>query len=123
METRYARLAYLNFESAFTARAEEPANEFPLYAEAGFTPWKRLMLVGSLENVVSVRSTHEQKEDFMKLGIRAIINVWGDGFASIFRRAQQHQPNVNFELGYNDIVTGRNTDDAIEVFTKVGIVF
>ena len=123
METRYARVAYVNVEGAFTARNEDPANEFPLLFEAGFTPLTRLMLVGSLESVVAGRSTHEQEEEFSKWGLRAIINIWGDGFANVFRRAQQNQASVNLELGYNDVFEGRNTDDAYEVFGKIGVFF
>ena len=119
-ETRYARVAFVNLEGAFTARNEEPANEVPFVVEAGITPLKRLMLVGSLESVVSVRSTHEQLEDFTKWGLRGIVNVVGDGFASVFRRGT---PTVNLEVGYNDVVAGRNTADAFEVFGKVGVSF
>lgn len=120
METRYAGVAFVNFESGLNLRNEEPANEVPLVLEAGFTPLKRLMLVGTHESVFSIKSTHEHPEEFSKLGLRAIVNVWGDGFASVFRDGS---PTVNVEVGYNDIYAGRNTADAFEVFTKLGIFF
>lgn len=119
-ETRYARVAFVNVEGGFTARNEDPANEFPLVGEVGFTPFKRLMLVGSMDAVVSVNSTNEQEESFAKWGLRGILNVWGDGFASIFRTGG---PTVNLEVGYNDVFEGRNTADAFEVFGKVGVFF
>ncbi|MBI3321258.1 MAG: tetratricopeptide repeat protein, partial [Candidatus Omnitrophica bacterium] len=53
VERRYAKVAFVNLEGGFTARTEEPANEFPLFVEVGLTPLKRLMLVGSLDAVVS----------------------------------------------------------------------
>lgn len=114
------KVAFLNFEGGFTARAKEPANEVPLVAEAGFTPFRRLMLIGSLESVLSIKSTNEQVEDFSKWGLRAVVNVWGEGFGSIFREGK---PTVNLEVGYNDIFAGRNTADAYEIFGKVGIAF
>jgi len=120
-ETRYAGVAFLNFESAFTARNEDPANEVPLVFEAGFTPFKRLMLVGSLESVMSIKTTREQEEDFAKWGVRAILNVWGDGFASVFR--EDVGTTVNVEMGYDDIFYGRNTADAFELFMKLGFFF
>lgn len=120
-ERRWAKVMFVNLEGGFTARNEDPANEFPIVLEAGFTPFKRLLLVSSLDAVVSERSTHEQAEDFWKWGIRAIVNVWGDGFASVFRKTGG--PTVNLEVGYNDIFAGRNTADAFEVFGKVGITF
>lgn len=119
-ETRYAKVAFFNAEAGFTARRKAPANEVPLVAEAGFTPLKRLMLIGSLESVLSLKSTHEQEEDFSKWGLRAVVNVWGEGFASIFREGKS---TVNLEIGYNDIFAGRNTADAYEIFTKVGVSF
>jgi hypothetical protein len=119
-ETGYAKVAFINIEGAFTARNEDPANEVPLVLEGGFTPFKRLMLVGSLDSVISVKSTHEDTEDFSKWGIRAIVNVWGDGFASVFRSGEA---TVNVEIGYNDLYAGRNTADAFEVFGKVGVSF
>lgn len=119
-ETRYAGTAFVNLEGGFTARNEDPANEFPLFVEAGFTPFKRLMLVGSIDSVLSVKSTHEDREDYAKWGIRAIVNVRGDGFASIFRTGG---PTINLEAGFNDIFAGRNTTDGYEVFGKVGIFF
>ena len=118
-ETRYARVAFVNLEGAFTARQGDPPNEFPLFAEAGFTPLKRLMLIGSLDSIVSAMPT-EHEESFFKWGLRGILNVWGDGFASVFRTGG---PTVNLELGYNDVADGRNTADAFEVFGKVGIFF
>lgn len=120
MEIRYARVAFVNLEGAFTARNEDPANEFPLLFEAGFTPFKRLMLVGSLESTISVNSTHEQIENFAKWGVRAIFNLWGDGFASVFREGEQ---TVNVEVGYNDVFAGRNTADAFEIFGKLSFFF
>jgi hypothetical protein len=120
-ERRWAKVMFVNIEGGFTARNEDPANEFPIILEAGFTPFKRLMLVSSLDAVVSQRSTREQAEDFWKWGIRAILNVWGDGFASVFRKTGT--PTINLEVGYNDVVAGRNTADAFELFGKVGITF
>lgn len=119
-ETRYAKVAFVNLEGGFTARIEDPANEFPMVLEAGITPFKRLMLIGSLDAVVSVNSTNEEEENFAKWGLRGIVNVWGDGFASVFRTGG---PTVNLEIGYNDIFAGRNTADAFEVFGKLGIFF
>ena len=119
-ETRYAKVAFVNVEGGFTARADTPANEFPTFLEAGFTPLKRLMLIGSLDSVVSVNSTNEDEENFSKWGLRGILNLWGDGFASVFRSGG---PTVNFEVGYNDIFAGRNTADAFEIFSKLGIFF
>ncbi len=119
-ELRYAGVAFVNLESGFTARNEEPANEIPLIFEAGFTPLSRVMLVGSLDNVFSVKSTHEFPEEWVKVGLRAIVNVWGEGFANVFREGA---PTVNLEVGYTDIVEGRNTADAFEVFGKVGVFF
>ncbi len=55
-----------------------------------------------------------------KWGVRGIWNVWGDGFDSVFRSGGA---TVNLELGYNDVVAGRNTADAFEVFGKVGVSF
>jgi len=118
-ETRYARVAFVNLEGAFTARRGDPPNEFPLFAELGFTPFKRLMVVGSLDAIVSARPT-EDEESFAKWGVRGILNVWGDGFASIFRTGG---PTVNVEVGYNDVFDGRNTADAFEVFTKAAVFF
>ncbi|PIQ84017.1 MAG: hypothetical protein COV75_04435 [Candidatus Omnitrophica bacterium CG11_big_fil_rev_8_21_14_0_20_63_9] len=120
LETRYDRVAFVNVEGGFTARNEDPANEVPLVFEAGFTPLRRLMLVGSLESVFSIKSTNEAVEDFSKVGLRGIFNVWGDGFASVFRDGG---PTVNVELGYTDIVAGRNTSDSFEVFGKIGVFF
>jgi hypothetical protein len=120
-ETRYAGVAFLNLEGAFTARNEDPANEFPILFEGGCTPLKRLMLVGLLEAVISVKSTDEQTEDFAKWGARAILNLWGDGFTSIFRTTGG--PTVNVEVGYNDVFAGRNTADAFEIFGKIGVFF
>jgi hypothetical protein len=122
-ETVYDRSAFINLEGGFTSRYGDPANEFPLVVEAGFTPLKRLMLVGSLESALSVKSTHEDTEDFAKWGVRAIFNVWGDGFASVFKRVRQNQPSLNLEVGYNDIFAGRNTDDAFQIFSKIGVFF
>ena len=119
-EVRYAGVAFVNLEGGFTARNEAPANDFPFLMEAGFTPLKRLMLVGSFEGVVSERMTHEQIENYVKWGVRAIVNLWGDGFASIFHAGQ---PTVNFELGYDNIFAGVNTAQAFEVFTKLGVSF
>ena len=120
-QTRYAGVAFVNLEGGFTARAEEPANEFPIYLEAGITPWKRLMVVGTLESTLSVKSTHEDTEDWAKWGVRGIFNLWGDGFATIFRESRR--PTVNLEVGYNDVFAGRNTADAFEIFGKVGVSF
>ena len=120
VETRYAGVAFVNLEGAFTARNEEPANEMPLVFEAGFTPVKRLMLVGSLESVTSIKSTGELPEDFAKWGLRAIFNVRGDGFASVIR---DEKATLNVEVGYSDVFAGRNTADAFEVFGKVGVSF
>ena len=119
-EVRYNKVAFLNLEAGLNARNEDPANEFPLAAEAGFTPFKRLMLVGSLESTISVNSTHEQIENFAKWGLRAIFNLHGDGFASVFRRGER---TVNFEVGYNDIFAGRATGDAYELFGKLNVFF
>lgn len=119
-EMRYAKVAFINLEGGFTARADTPANEIPTFFEAGFTPFKRLMLIGSLDSVVSVHSTNEDEESFSKWGLRGILNLWGDGFASVFRSGG---PTVNFEIGYNDIVAGRNTADAYEIFGKIGMFF
>lgn len=119
VETRYARVAFVNLEGAYTVRNADPPNEFPLFAEVGFTPFKRLMVVGSVDSIVSARST-EHEESFAKWGVRGILNVWGDGFASVFRTGG---PTVNIEVGYNDIFDGRNTADAFEVFAKLGIFF
>ena len=38
-----------------------------------------------------------------------ILNVWGEGFASVLRTGG---PTVNVEVDYNDIFDGRNTADA-----------
>lgn len=114
-------VAFVNFETGYTARAEDPANEVPLFAEVGFTPMKRLMLIGSLDAVVGDRHTGEDIENFAKWGVRAVINVMGDGFASIFKTTGE--PTVNIEIGYNDIFAGRNTADAWELFGKVGVFF
>ena len=119
-QTRYAKVAFVNLEGGFAVRNEDPANEFPLVAEAGFTPLKRVMLVGSVESVVSVNSTNEEIENFGKWGLRAIINLWGDGFATVFRTGD---PTVNMEVGYNDVFAGRNTGDAFEVFGKLSMSF
>ncbi len=73
--------------------------------------------------MLSEKSTHEDTEDFAKWGVRAILNIWGDGFPSIFGRVRNNKPSVNFEVGYNDIFAGRNTDDALQVFAKVGVFF
>jgi len=121
METRYAKVAFISFEGGFTARNRAPANEVPLTFEAGITPLKRLMVIGSVESVTSIRSTHEQEEDFKKWGIRAIVNLLGDGFSSVFREGVG--PTVNVEVGYNDVFAGRNTADSFEIFGKVGITF
>ncbi len=120
VETRYDGVSFFNIEGGFTARNEDPANEVPLFLEVGFTPAKRLMLVGSYESVTSIKSTHEQEEDVSKVGLRAILNVWGRGFASVFKGGG---PTVNVEIGYNDIVAGRNTADAFELFSKIGVFF
>ena len=120
-EMRYAHIAFVNVEGAFTARRGAPANEFPIVLEAGFTPWKKLMLVGSVDSVISGKSTHEETEDFAKWGLRAIVNLWGDGFGNVFRESAG--PTVNFEFGYNDVFAGRNTADALEVFGKIGVFF
>ena len=119
-EIRYNYVAFVNLEHAFTARAKDPANEFPLFAELGLTPFKRLMLIGSLDAAVSVKSTNEEEENFAKWGLRGIVNLWGDGFASVFRTGK---PTVNVEVGYNDVFAGRNTADAFEVFGKLEVVF
>lgn len=118
--TRYTKVAFVNAEGAFTARDGPPANEFPTFFEAGFTPFKRLMLIGSLDSVVSLNTIDEEEENFSKWGIRGVFNLKGDGFASIFRSGS---PTVNLEVGYNDVFEGRNTADAFEVFTKLGIFF
>ncbi len=118
-ETRYAKVAFANLEGGYTVRNGDPPNEFPLLAELGFTPLKRLMLIGSVESIVSAEPTvHE--ESFAKWGLRGIVNLWGDGFASVFRT---DRPTVNVELGYNDVFAGRNTADAFEIFTKLAINF
>lgn len=119
--TRDAGVAFLNVEAAFTARNRGPANEVPLVVEAGLTPLKRLMLVGFIESVTSIRATHEQEEDFSKWGVRAILNLRGDGFASVFR--EDVGTTVNVEVGYNDVYAGRNTADAFEIFAKCGLSF
>jgi hypothetical protein len=71
--------------------------------------------------VVSERTTGEEVENYAKWGIRAVYNLFGDGFASIFRTTGG--PTVNVEVGYNDIFEGRNTADAFEVFAKLGVFF
>ena len=119
-DTRYRGVAFINAEGGFTARYREPANEFPLYLEAGITPVQRFMVVGTVEGVLSVRSTHEQIENFAKWGVRGIWNVRGDGFDSIFKSGRA---TVNVEVGFNDVFAGRNTADAFEVFGKVGVSF
>ena len=119
-QTRYNGVAFVNLEGAFNARNEDPANEFPFFLEAGLTLNKRLMLAGSFEATISERTTHEQEEDFWKWGARVVVNLVGDGFASVFRTSGS---TLNFEVGYNDIVFGRNTADAYEVFGKVGLTF
>ena len=116
----YSRVAFINAESGINWRNEEPANEVPFVLEAGFTPLRRLMLVGSWESVVSIRSSSEAGEDFGKWGLRAILNLWGDGFISVFRTGG---PTVNIELGYTDIVAGRNTAGAYELFGKVAVFY
>ena len=78
------------------------------------------MVVGDVESTVSVRTTKEQIENWAKWGVRMIFNVWGDGFATVFRTGK---PTVNLEVGYNDVVAGRNTSDAFELFGKLGIAF
>lgn len=117
---QYTKIAFINAEGAFTARDGPPANEFPTYVEAGFTPFKRLMLIGSLDSIVSLNTIDEDEENFSKWGIRGVFNLTGDGFASIFKSGG---PTVNLEVGYNDVFEGRNTADAFEVFTKLGIFF
>ena len=92
-----------------------------MVVEAGLTPLKRLMLVGFIESVTSIRVTHEQKEDFSMWGVRAILNLRGDGFASVFR--EDVGTTVNVEVGYNDVYAGRNTADAFEIFAKCGLSF
>ena len=119
-ETRYNGIAFINLEGAFSARRKDPANEFPMVVEAGFTPLKRLMLVGRLDSVVSVRSTNEQIENWAKWDVRAVFNVWGDGFSSVLRQGHR---TVNLEVGYSDIFAGRNTADAYEVYGKLGVFF
>ena len=119
-ETRYRRLAFMNVEGAFTARNEEPANEVPFTFEFGYTPLNRFMVVGSFESTVSIHTTDELEENFAKVGLRGILNVWGHGFSHVFR---QGGPTVNVEAGYNDVVAGRNTADAFEVFGKIGVFF
>jgi hypothetical protein len=119
--TAHDGVGFVNFETGYTLRDENPANEVPLFAEFGITPLKRLMLIGSLDAVVSERSTGEDVENFAKWGIRAVYNLHGDGFASIFRTTGG--PTVNVEVGYNDIFEGRNTADAFEVFAKLGVFF
>ncbi len=115
-----SRVAFFNLESGVNWRNEEPANEVPFVFEAGFTPLRRLMVVGSWESVVSIRSTSEAGEDFGKWGLRAILNLWGDGFVSVFRTGG---PTVNIEVGYTDIVAGRNTADAYELFGKLAVFY
>ena len=119
-ETRYAKVAFVNLEAAYTLRRGDPPNEFPLFAEAGFTPWKRLLLIGSIDASASAESTlHE--ESFAKWGLRGILNLRGKGFASVFRAGDG--PSINLELGYNNIFAGRNTADAFELFTKLAFLF
>ena len=123
METRYNGIAFLNLEGAFNARNEEPANEFPMVFEAGFTPFKdlkRLMLVGRLDSVVGAGSTHEAIENWLKWDVRAVLNLWGDGFASVLRGGHR---TVNLEVGYSDVLAGRNTADSFEVYGKLGFFF
>jgi len=120
-EVRHARVAFVNLEGGFTARNEEPANEFPMVFEAGFTPLKRLMLVGRLDSVVSVNSTNEDIENWLKWDVRAVLNVWGDGFSAVFRESVG--PTVNVEVGYTDLVAGRNTEDAFELYGKINVFF
>jgi len=121
IETRYAGVAFFNIEGAFTARnGDEAANEFPIYLEAGVTPFQRFMVIGGVETVLSVRSTHEPVESFAKWGIRGVWNVRGDGFSSVFKTGRA---SVNLEVGYNDVFAGHNTSDAFEVFGKVGVSF
>ena len=119
-ETRYAGVAFINAEGGLTARHGAPANECPVYLEAGVTPMQRFMIVGSMESVVGLRSTNEQIENFAKWGVRGIWNVWGQGFDSVFRSGH---PAVNLEAGYNDVFAGRNTADAFEIFGKIGVSF
>lgn len=119
-ETHYDGVAFINLEGAFNARRKDPANEFPMAVEAGFTPFKRLMLVGRLDSVVSNRSTNEEIESWAKWDVRAILNVWGDGFASVFREGHN---TINVEVGYTDVVAGRNTADSFEVYGKLGFFF
>ena len=90
------------------------------FFEVGFTPFKRLMLIGSLDSVVSLNTIPEDEENFSKWGIRGVWNLKGNGFASVFRSGG---PTVNLEVGYNDVFAGRNTADAYEIFTKLGIFF
>lgn len=118
--TAHQRVAFVNAETGITWRNEESANEVPFVFEAGMTPLRRLMLIGSWESVTSIRSTSEAGEDFGKWGLRAVVNVWGDGFVSVFREGG---PTVNLEVGYTDIATGRNTADAYELFGKVAIFY
>lgn len=122
-ETRYRRQVYVNLETGFNARNEDPANEFPMLAELGIAPLERVMLIGSVEGTVSVNSTHEQIENFGKWGLRGIVNLWGEGFPSVFRRLEQHETSVNVEIGYNELFAGRNTADAFEIFSKLAVIF
>ena len=113
------KVAFVNLEGAYTLRRGDPPNEFPLFAEVGFTPLKRLMVIGSLDAVVSAENSFHE-ESFAKWGLRGVLNLRGDGFASIFRTGG---PTINLELGYNNIVDGRNTADAYEIFTKLAVFF
>ena len=78
------------------------------------------MVVGDVESTVSVRTTKEEIENWAKWGVRLIFNVWGDGFATVFRTGK---PTVNLEVGYNAVFAGRNTSDAFELFGKLGVAF
>lgn len=122
---------YGNIEVGYRFRAEKPADEIPYVLEIGVYPWSRgrtrLLLKAALEGVGSRPfGGRGDKEDFTKVigGMRLEL---GDILPSPDRpnRGPGRDPtrferNVpGFEIGYGNVVAGKNTGAGQSIFFKL----
>lgn len=131
--TVFKRPAYVSGEFGYfwqidTGVKADFANYFPMFAEAGFSPWDWLMLKGEVDVRISHQGTGVRK-DSLTWRCGPIISLMGRGFSSI-KKGGESSLNVEFQIGQTAWARGDGTSQrfrrvsaAWEYIAKVQILF
>ncbi len=104
---------YLKADSGYRWRNEEPADTVPYFLELGYQAFDRILFKTSLDGVESLSRTG-QVEDYTKWTLSTLF--------TLKRGLNPHlstKDKLEFELGYGETFTGRNSSAASEIFTKI----